>query len=168
MTVAERSSQSRTNGIGAIGDNLNRQIVKMLQTDGRRPYREIAQILGVSEGTVRNRVQSMKSAGTLRIVALVDPAEVRYSADAIVGIKVAANHAVKEVAARLGRSPDVVYILWVSGRFDLLIEIVTNNLRNFEEFLEQEIHLQSDIASSEVMSGLKNFKNQFLLKYDWN
>ncbi len=158
--------KQKQNGIAAIDDHLNRQIVKMLQTDGRRPYKEIATTLGVSEGTVRNRVQLMKKAGALRIVALVDPTEVRYQADAIIGIKVAANHSVDKIAKRLGQSPDVVYILWVTGRYDLLVEIVTDSLHRFHEFLETEIHLQPDIASSEVMSGLKNFKNQFLLKYD--
>ncbi len=161
-------ARQKTNGISAIDDDLNREIVKMLQSDGRRPYKEIATALDISEGTVRNRVQSMKNAGALHIVALVDPTEVRYQADAIVGIKVAPSRSVKRVAQRLGESADVVYILWVTGRYDLLVEIVTNNLRSFNEFLEKEIHMQSDIASSEVMSGLKNFKNQFLLKYDWS
>ncbi|MDE0309901.1 MAG: Lrp/AsnC family transcriptional regulator [Acidiferrobacterales bacterium] len=156
------------NGIAAIEDDLNREIVKMLQNDGRRPYREIATTLGVSEGTVRNRVQSMKNAGALRIVALVDPTVVRYQADAIIGVRVAANHSVDQVAKRIGESPDVVYILWVTGRFDLLVEVVTNSMCSFHDFLETEIHVQPDIASSEVMSGLKNFKNQFLLKYEWS
>ena len=158
----------KQNAFAAIDNNLNREIVKLLQNDGRRPYKEIATALGVSEGTVRNRVKSMQKAGALRIVALVDPTEVRYQADAIIGVKVASNHSVDQVAKRLGKSPDVVYILWVTGRYDLLVEIVTNDLHKFHEFLESEIHLQPDIASSEVMSGLKNFKNQFLLKYDWS
>lgn len=158
----------KQNAFATIDNDLNREIVKMLQNDGRRPYKEMATALGVSEGTVRNRVKSMQKAGALRIVALVDPTEVRYQADAIVGVKVASNHSVDQVAKRLGKSPDVVYILWVTGRYDLLVEIVTNHLHKFHEFLESEIHLQPDIASSEVMSGLKNFKNQFLLKYDWS
>jgi Lrp/AsnC family transcriptional regulator for asnA, asnC and gidA len=54
----------------------------------------------------------------------------------------------------------------VSGRYDLLIEIVTNDRGDFLEFLETQIHSQADIASSETMMGLKNFKNQFLLKYN--
>ena len=156
------------NGIASLDNTLNRQIVKMLQNDGRRPYKDIATALDVSEGTVRNRVQSMKQAGALRIVALVDPTEVRYETDAMIGIKVAPGYSVAQVSQRLGESPDVVYILWVTGRYDLLIEIVTNNRRDFHEFLEKEIHLQPDIALSETMSGLKNFKNQFLLKYDFD
>ena len=151
-------------GLASVDDDLNRKIVKMLQSDGRRPYKDIAKALDVSEGTVRNRVQSMKQAGALRICALVDPTEVQYKADAMIGIRVAPGYPVEQVAERLGRSSDVVYILWVTGRYDLLVEIVTNDRRDFHDFLEQEIHVQPDIASSETMSGLKNFKNQFLLK----
>lgn len=158
---------ARPRGTASTEDDLNREIIKMLQQDGRLPYRDIATALDVSEGTIRNRVQSMKKAGALRIVALVDPTEVRYKADAMIGLKVAPGYSVEQVSERLGRSSDVVYILWVAGRYDLLIEIVTNSHSDFHEFLEKEIHTQPDIASSETMSGLKNFKNQFLLKYDW-
>jgi Lrp/AsnC family transcriptional regulator for asnA, asnC and gidA len=107
----------------------------------------------------------MKEAGALRIVAVADPTAISYKADAMIGLKVAPGHTIEEVSERLGRSDDVVYILWVSGRYDLLIEIVTNERKDFLEFLETEIHSQPDIASSETMTGLKNFKNQFLLKY---
>ena len=165
-STAAASDRSKLNGIASIDDSLNREIVKLLQNDGRQPYRDIAKALNVSEGTVRNRVQSMKQAGALRIVALIDPTEVRYEADAMIGIKVASGHSVEQVSERLGKSPDVVYILWVSGRYDLLIEIVTNDRRGLHDFLEQEIHTQSDIAASETMAGIKNFKNQFLLKYE--
>ncbi|MEM7292657.1 MAG: AsnC family transcriptional regulator, partial [Pseudomonadota bacterium] len=48
-------------------DSLNESIVDLLQQDGRMPFAEIATNLGVSEGTVRNRVNGMKSAGALRI-----------------------------------------------------------------------------------------------------
>ena len=43
----------------------------------------------------------------------------------------------------------------------LLIEIVTNNPRDFHEFLEKEIHIQPDIALSETMSGLKISRTSF-------
>jgi Lrp/AsnC family transcriptional regulator for asnA, asnC and gidA len=152
--------------MASIDDDLNRDIIKMLQVDGRRSYKEIARELNVSEGTIRNRIQSMKEAGALRIVAVADPGAIRYKADAMIGLKVAPGFTIEQVSERLGESPDVVYILWVSGRYDLLIEIVTNDQSNFLDFLETQIHSQPDIASSETMSGLKNFKNQFLLKYN--
>jgi Lrp/AsnC family transcriptional regulator, regulator for asnA, asnC and gidA len=149
-------------------DELNRSIIDMLQRDGRMAFSEIAQQLSVSEGTIRNRVSGMKRAGMLEIVAIVDPVVAAYKTAAMLGIKVASGHSPQAVAERLAVSPDVVYILWVSGRFDLLIEVVTNDRDSFLDFLETDIHSQPDIAESETMSGLKNFKNQFLLKRNWS
>ncbi len=148
-------------------DALNRSIIAMLQEDGRTAYSEIAQELGVSEGTIRNRVGSMKHAGMLRIVAIADPVVAEYRTDAMLGLKISPGHTPHEVAERLAALSDVVYILWVSGRFELLVEAVCDDHEEFLEFLDREIHGQPDIASVETMTGLKNFKNQFLLKSAW-
>ncbi len=149
-------------------DELNRAIIAMLQQDGRMAFAEIAQALGVSEGTIRNRVNSMKQAGMLRIVAIADPVAVEYKTDAMLGIKVAPGATPQAVAERLSGLPDVVYILWVSGRFDLLVEVVSDDRDGFLEFLDSEIHGQADVAAVETMTGLKNYKNQFLLKRNWS
>ncbi|MYD78828.1 MAG: AsnC family protein, partial [Gammaproteobacteria bacterium] len=58
ISTAAQSAKVKVNGISSPDDDLNRKIVKLLQNDGRRPYKEIANALNVSEGTVRNRVQS--------------------------------------------------------------------------------------------------------------
>ena len=54
-------------------DELDLSILAALQTDGRRPFTDIAQNLGVSEGTVRNRVSKLIEQQVLHIVGLVDP-----------------------------------------------------------------------------------------------
>ena len=145
-------------------DELNKEIIRLLEDDGRLPYDVIASKLGVSAGTVRNRVQRMREAGMLSIVAVVDPIAADYAADAMLGIKVAPGTTPKAVAARLQVFPEVVYIIWVSGRFDLLVELVCDADAVFTEFLNRQIYDQSDIAHVEVMSCLDMFKNQFLLK----
>ena len=165
QAVSLASAKSR--GIASPDDDLNRSIIKTLQDDGRMPYKDVARALKVSEGTIRNRVASMKQAGMLRIVAIADPVAVEYKTDAMLGLKVAPGHSPKAIAERLSARPDVVYILWVSGRYDLLVEVVNNDRNDLLDFLETEIHGQPDIASAETMSGLKNFKNQFLLKGNW-
>ena len=147
-------------------DALNRAIVDLLAQDGRLAFKEIAERLEVSEGTVRNRVNWMKRSGMLRIVAIADPTAFHYKADAMLGLKVASSSSPKKVAERLARHGEVVYILWVTGRFDLLVEIVTETEESFLEFLERHCHDQADIAQIEVMSGLAMYKNQFLLKRD--
>ena len=154
----------KARGIASAEDDLNREIIRMLQQDGRLPYKDIAVALKVSEGTIRNRVQSMKQSGALKIVALADPMAIRYKADAMIGIKVATPATPREVATRLAEHGEVVYVLWVSGRYDLLIVVVCETRGAFQNFLEQQCFGHDDIDSIEVMSGIEMFKNQFLLK----
>ena len=161
-TITVDSGKAR--GIASADDDLNREIIKMLQHDGRLPYKDIAVALQVSEGTIRNRVQSMKQSGALKIVALADPMAVRYKADAMIGIKVATPATPREVASRLAELGEVVYVLWVSGRYDLLIEVVCETRSAFQDFLERHCFGHDDIDSIEIMSCIEMFKNQFLLK----
>lgn len=158
---------SRSQEVASPQDSLNRDIIRMLQRDGRTPYAEIASALEVSEGTIRNRVNWMKRSGVLRIVAIADPIAVEYRTEAMLGIKLAPGHTPEAVATRLGTHSEVVYVLWTAGRYDLLVEVVGDDRERFLTFLEREVHDHADIASVDIMTGLKNFKNQFLLKRNW-
>lgn len=153
--------------LASPADSLNREIIRMLQEDGRMAFAEIASALEVSEGTIRNRVNAMKQAKQLRIVAITDPRVMEYRTDAILGLKVAGGISPSSVAERLGAHPEVVYILWLAGRFDLLVEVVTDEAGALQRFLEERVHADPDIISVETMTGLRNFKNQFLLKRNW-
>jgi len=154
----------RSTALASPLDELNQSIVKMLQVDGRLPYKEIADALAVSEGTVRNRVNWMRQSGVLSIVAVADPTAIDYRADAMLGIKVAPGVAPSQVAERLAAFHQVVYILWVSGRYDLLVEIVCEAEEDFLTFVSEKIYEAEDVAGLEIMTGLAMFKNQFLLK----
>jgi len=145
-------------------EELNKQIIAILQKDGRAPFKDIARTLKVSEGTIRNRVQWMKEAEMLQIVALTDPMAIHYKADAMVGIKVSNISTPSRVAERLSRQSEVVYVVWVSGRFDLLVEVVCESEEEFRSFIEQHCFGNTDIEQFEIMTAIENFKNQFLLK----
>ncbi|RBW62567.1 transcriptional regulator [Ruegeria sp. A3M17] len=147
---------------------MNQQIIRLLQQDGRMAFSEIAQQLNVSEGTIRNRVSGLRDNNMLRIVAMSDPVATEYTTDAMIGLNVAVGVTPRQVAERLEKNPRVVFILWVAGRYDLIIELVSDDGNALKEFLEQEIHASDDIGNADVMPGLKNFKNQFLLKQGVN
>lgn len=147
-----------------LDNKLNKEIVGMLQSDGRRPYKEIAKALDVSEGTIRNRVNWMRDAGMLQITAISDPSSFNYATDSMLGVKVSPASTPKRVADRLGECPQVVFILWVTGRYDLLVEVVSDAEDVLCDFLEKHCFNQTDITSVEVMNGLATYKNQFLLK----
>jgi Lrp/AsnC family transcriptional regulator for asnA, asnC and gidA len=165
--ASKDNNSERSNENGLLGNELNRGIIQALRIDGRTAFSEIAQKLDVSEGTIRNRVNAMKSAGVLHIAAITDESAEEYRTEAMLGINISSGHDPAVTAARLSEIDDIVYVTWVSGRYDLLIEIVSNNETTLLHLLSTHIHNQQDIASVEVMTGLKNFKNQFLLKSNW-
>ena len=73
VTVQGDDPDRRGSLLSSPFDDLNQKIIRLLQDDGRATYDVIGQELGVSGGTVRNRVARMREAGMLRIVAVVDP-----------------------------------------------------------------------------------------------
>ena len=164
IQATSADSSSEVPPLSSPFDDLNQQIIRLLQEDGRAAYDVIAQKLGVSGGTIRNRVARMREAGMLRIVAVVDPVAADYESDAMLGIKTAPGTIPAEVAQRLDPQPAVVYIMWVGGRFDLLVEVVCDEETELALFLNEHIHGRPDIAHVEVMTRIGMFKNQFLLK----
>ena len=165
---ANNKQPERIEGNGLLGNELNRDIIRALRADGRTAFSEIAQKLNVSEGTIRNRVGAMKSAGVLRITAITDESAAEYRTEAMLGVKVAPGCDPAKAATRLSEVEDIVYVAWMSGRYDLLVEVVSNSEPRLLRLLSEHIHGQDDIGSVEVMTGLKNFKNQFLLKTGWS
>ena len=164
VTTAGGDRAGEPSALSSPFDDLNQRIIRLLQDDGRAAYDVIGQKLGVSGGTIRNRVARMREAGLLRIVAVVDPVAVDYESDAMLGIKTAPGIAPAAVAQRLDPHPAVVYIMWVGGRFDLLVEVVCDEETELASFLDEHIHGRSDVAHVEVMTRIGMFKNQFLLK----
>lgn len=154
----------RKKNIRSPNNDLNQQIIRLLEQDGRMPFNEIAKNLGVSEGTIRNRVHALMDNNYLRIVAMADPVAAEYKTDAMLGLTVKSGVKPRDVAAYLEEDDRVVFILWVAGCYDLIIEVVSDDGEALQAFLEEKIHEYDGIAEVDVMLGLKNFKNQFLLK----
>jgi len=83
-------------------DSLDRQILKLLQQDGRMPYTEMARRLDVAEATVRKRVSRLLEEGVVHVVGIVDPQYLGRSVTAIVGVRTEGRD-VEEVVAEVRR-----------------------------------------------------------------
>ena len=73
-------------------DDTNKAIVSQLE-DGRKPYSAIAESLGITENTVRARVNRMQEEGVLRIMGLVDPEKVPGLQVVMMGVKLKSSAA---------------------------------------------------------------------------
>ncbi|MFG2224788.1 Lrp/AsnC family transcriptional regulator [Streptomyces sp. NPDC048644] len=94
-------------------DAFDRQLIHALQLDGRAPFSRIAAVLGVSDQTVARRYTRHRTAGTLKVLGLTDPAtlgEVEW----LIRVQCAPDAAVP-VAEALARRSDTTWVSLTSG-----------------------------------------------------
>ena len=53
-SISDSKSAAKVRGVASPTDDLNQSIIKLLQDDGRMPYKDVARELDVSEGTIRD------------------------------------------------------------------------------------------------------------------
>ena len=102
-------------------DETNKAIIRAL-SDGRRPYSAVAEELGITENTVRSRVNRMIDDGVLRIAALVDPSLLPGVQVVVMGVKLKTmdlERKAKEFSALRG----VFSASVVTGRYDLIVQL---------------------------------------------
>ena len=103
-------------------DEINMGIIKYLK-DGRTPYKKIAEILKVTEGTIRARVKKLRKEGVLVISGLVDPEAIPDKSIVMVGIKLKNMDLVKK-GEEFSRLRGVTSVCVVTGRFDLILTVM--------------------------------------------
>ena len=142
-----------------ILDEVNKAIVEELQQDGRRPYGAIAESVGLSEAAVRQRVQKLRDAEVIQIVAVTDPLQVGFRSQAMVGIRTEGD--VREVADRLAAVDDIDYVVMCAGSFDILVELVCEDDDAIVELLNGVIRRIPGVRDTETFMYLKLTKQTY-------
>jgi DNA-binding Lrp family transcriptional regulator len=138
-------------------DATDQALISLLRNDARSSVATLAKKLGVSRGTVNNRIAKLEDAGviagyTLRLRPDAEPQDIR----AWIGIAVEGNETRAVIASLLGE-PGVAALHDTNGRWDLLAELRAANLSEMSEVLER-IRLIRGISSSETSLHLKSYR----------
>lgn len=141
-------------------DDLDRSILRQLEEDGRRAFREIARTLGTSEATVRARVKRMQDMEILRIVAFADPERLGNQQLALVMLTVD-PHRHNDVVDALTALPQVSYVSTLLGRADICAEVGSANNVELWEFLNAKVNTIEGVRSVETMAVLHVHKLRY-------
>lgn len=139
-------------------DAVDRQIISLLQQDGRTSNVEVASQVGVSEATVRKRLDRLLDEGVVRITAVPNATKVGFSTVTFVTLDVDLAH-LDRIADRLGRLPEVRAIYYTTGENDLVVEAWFDSSEQLLYFLTQQIAAIPGIkqaATSHVLRTLKD------------
>jgi Lrp/AsnC family transcriptional regulator for asnA, asnC and gidA len=144
-------------------DDTNLAIVKNLR-DGRKSFKQIADELGVSENTVRARVQKLTDEGILEVIGLVDPEALPGHRLVMVGVKLATMDLVNK-GEEFSKLRGVVSVSVVTGRYDLLLVVFLKEGFGLLEFYTEEVAKLEHVQSVETFVVYKayNLKIPYIL-----
>ena len=132
-------------------DDLDRRILSILRRDARTPYTEIADRVGTSEGTVRNRVDRMTDEGVIeRFTVTTRTGNVK----AMIEISVEMNVNTAAVGDRMVEWEEVDFVWQVSGEDDVVLVVDAVDTRAVNEL----------ITKAREMDEVKSTKTRLILE----
>ena len=138
-------------------DATDQQLISLLRKDARTSVATLAHKLGVSRGTVTNRVTKLEDAGvivgyTVRLRPDAQPTEI----GAWMSVAVEGNETRAVISSLLGE-PGVASLHDTNGRWDLLAELRAANLAELSQVLER-IRLVRGISNTETSIHLQSYR----------
>jgi Lrp/AsnC family transcriptional regulator for asnA, asnC and gidA len=130
-------------------------LIKHLR-DGRKSLKKIATSLGLSENTVRSRVNRLKQEGILDIAGVVSPEALPGHRVVVVGVKLSTMSLVKK-GEEFSRLKGVVSVSVVTGRFDLILVVLLKEGFGLLEFYTEEVAALQDVQSVETFVVYKSY-----------
>jgi Lrp/AsnC family transcriptional regulator for asnA, asnC and gidA len=136
-------------------DETSISIIKHLR-EGRKSFKKIADALGLSENTVRTRVNKLLDERIMEVSGLVDPGAIPRHRAVIVGVKLKTMDLVKK-GEEFSRLTGVVSVSVVTGRYDLMLVVFLKEGYDLLEFYTEEVSRIEDVQSVETFVVYKNY-----------
>lgn len=138
-------------------DEIDQYILKALRRDGREAFSQIASQLNVSPGMIRQRYNRLVELGILKVVAITNPVQRGFKTMAMVGIRTDGRRML-EIADQIAALPEVVYLIVVSGQFDLMAEVFCREPQDLLKFLTEKLYAIDGVRQAESFLHLKIVK----------
>lgn len=125
-------------------DDLDRRILAILRRDSRTPYTEIADQVGTSEGTVRNRVEQLLETG---IIERFTVATRTGNVKAMIEIGVAVDVDTGDISERIAEWTEVDFVWQVSGEEDVVVVVDTTDTETLNDLITRARELEQVVST---------------------
>lgn len=143
-------------------DELDKRIVMQLAEDGRRSYRQIAQNLGIAEGTARFRANRLMDEGYVKVTAVGNAQRLGIDMVAVTLLRLEPGH-VKEAADHLAAYPNVRFVGMSFGSADVIIQTLHRSQKGLHRFLTEELP-----TALPAIRSMETFQLAEVVKSSWD
>ena len=155
-------NKSASNTRSKTIDQIDRDIIQLLQKDGRLPNTVIAKNLGISEATVRTRLNRLIEEEYIQIVAVCNPLKLGFKITGSIRINVDIKK-LEAVTKKLQKLKTCWFIILTTGSADIYLEFVARSIEELNELIFENINKIDGVIRTETSLILKFIKRS----YDW-
>ena len=143
-------------------DEIDKQIIEILQEDSRFTNSDLGGKLGISEATVRRRIERLLDQDIIRLVAVANPFKIGYELVVIIGLRVEKPR-MADIEKQLTDLPDVRFLGVTLGSYDFMLEAWFRSTEKLLIFLTETLVEIPGILSTDSFQIIKLAK----YTYDW-
>ena len=143
-------------------DKLDKQILEIISSNARIPFKDVAAECGVSRAAIHQRVQRLID---MQVIVgsgyHVNPGSLGYSTCTFVGIKLERGSMYKQVCEAFAGIPEIVECHFTTGPYTMLIKLYARDNAHLMELLNDKIQVVPGVISTETLISLKqNIKKE--------
>jgi len=118
-------------------DDIDRRLIALLRADGRAPVTSLSRMLGVSRATVNSRLDRLTAEGT--VLGFTIRVRADHDGDGIRAVSLieVEGRTAADVIRQLRGTPEIHALHSTNGAWDLVAELHTSNLAEFDRLLGQ-------------------------------
>ncbi len=130
-------------------DKIDERIIGLLKENSRMTYVDIGNEVGLSEGAVRNRVQSLISSGVIRRFTVEVTPSMRVRA--LVMISVSPNIPTLKISEKVEKLPGMERIYEVTGEYDIVSVVSSSSIEGINQCIEDIRKIDGVVKTNTVI-----------------
>jgi Lrp/AsnC family transcriptional regulator for asnA, asnC and gidA len=141
-------------------DTLDNKIIRLLTEKGRMPIGEMSKRLNVTAPTIRNRIKDLEKSGIFKVSGLIDPNKHQEMITALVAMSIKSDGKMDQILKKIGQLVNVVWVGVVTGRYDIIAEVVCIGGKDeLYRFTTETILKMGNVVRSETFIIMKSRHN---------
>ena len=143
-------------------DAIDRQILQILQTNGKITNAQLSKEVGLSPAPTLERVKKLEKSGIIRSYhALLDEHQIGLEVSTFVQVTLTGHNKknIEMFMEAIEKIDEVIECHHITGAGDILLKIITKDIASYQELILEkisEIEVVDNLQSMVILSTLKN------------
>lgn len=137
-------------------DNLDRQILNIVCKNARIPFKDVAEVCGVSRAAIHQRVQRMSDTNVITGSGYqINPKSLGYNTCTYIGVVLERGSMYKDVVPEFEKIPEIVECHFTTGPYTMLIKLYATDNEHLMELLNTKIQEIPGVTATETLISLR-------------